>query len=83
MTSPEDASPQTICPECHGDNLYTHGGISARGGYGPDLLPGAGGIFASAKMRSIVCRDCGLIRFYAGNEALERITPENGWRKTR
>jgi len=83
MTSPEDVPPQTTCPECRGDNLYTHGGISARGGYGPDLLPGASGIFASAKMRSVVCRDCGLVRFYAGNEALARITPENGWRKIR
>ena len=43
----------------------------------------ASGVFASAKMRSVVCRDCGLVRFYAGNEALARITPENGWRKTR
>ena len=81
MTSQQDASPQSICPECRGDNLYTHGGISARGGYGPDLLPGASGVFASAKMRSVVCRDCGLVRFYASDEALARITPANGWRK--
>ncbi|MCL7714277.1 hypothetical protein [Stenotrophomonas mori] len=77
MTFPQDASAQTTCPECRGDNLYT------RGGHGPDLLPGASGVFASAEMRSVVCRDCGLVRCYASSEALERITPENGWRKTR
>jgi len=83
MTTTHDTPAQSTCPECHGDNLYAHGGVNARGGYGPDLLPGASGVFASAKMRSVVCRDCGLVRFYAGNEALARITPENGWRKTR
>ena len=69
------------CPECESTHLYVHGDISARGGYGPDLLPGASGVFASAKMRSVVCRDCGLVRFYASDEALARITPANGWRK--
>jgi rubredoxin len=83
MTSAEDTPPQTICPECQGDNLYAHGGINARGGYGPDLLPGTSGVFSSAKMQTIVCRDCGLIRFYATRETLARITPDNGWWKTR
>ncbi len=71
----------TTCPECKGTNLYAQSGINARGGYGPDLLPGAGSLFSSAKMRSVVCHDCGLVRFYASDEALARITPANGWRK--
>ena len=69
------------CPECNGTNLFSHGGIQARGGYGPDLLPGTSGIFASAKMVTVVCKDCGLIRFYASQEAIGKITSDNGWNR--
>ncbi len=79
MTHTDPTAP--TCPECKGANLYAQSGISARGGQGPDLLPGASSTFTSAKMRSVVCRDCGLVRFYASDEALARITPANGWRK--
>ena len=67
------------CPECNGTRLYAHGDIRARGGYGPDLLPGAGGVFIAAKMKAVVCKDCGLIRFYADRKALERIDGDDGW----
>ena len=43
------------CPECESTHLYVHGDISARGGYGPDLLPGTSGVFTNAKMKAIVC----------------------------
>lgn len=76
--SPSLLSPKP-CPECGSDNIFSHGGIDVRGGYGPDLLPGTSGILVSAKMRAVVCKDCGLIRYYAGKDALEKVTKQNGW----
>lgn len=70
---------EKVCPECGSNNLYTQGGIAARGGYGPDLLPGASGMLVSAKMRVVVCKGCGLMRFYASPDALKRVTKENDW----
>ena len=67
------------CPECQGTNLMTHGGISARGGYGPDLLPGTGGIFTSPKLRAVVCKDCGLLRYFVGHDTLQQVNTDNGW----
>lgn len=72
---------QKNCPECDGTHLYVHGDISAKGGYGPDLLPGTSGIFISAKMKAVVCKDCGLIRYYASQEALAKVTNDHGWQR--
>lgn len=69
------------CPECNGSNLFSHGGISARGGYGPDLLPGASGVFQSAKMRAVVCKDCGFVRWFATQETLPKIGADTGWQR--
>lgn len=69
------------CPECGSRELFVHGGIDARGGYGPDLLPGTSKLFSSGKMRAVVCKGCGLVRYYAAQEALSRITGERGWHR--
>ncbi len=53
--------------------------MDVRGGYGPDLLPKTSGVFVGAKMRAVVCKDCGLIRYYASTDALKKITKENDW----
>lgn len=67
------------CPDCGSSDLHSHGGIPARGGYGPDLLPGLSRMFTSARMRAVVCRQCGLVRFYVAGEDLKRVNRENGW----
>jgi predicted nucleic-acid-binding Zn-ribbon protein len=69
------------CPDCGGTNLYASREISARGGYGPDLLPGASLWLRSAKMKTVVCKDCGLIRFYAVEDTLGRIHRDTGWER--
>lgn len=69
------------CPECDSTDLHVHGDVAAKGGYGPDLLPGASGIFVYAKMRAIVCRGCGLIRLYASQDALRKIDGDHGWQR--
>ena len=60
---------------------YIHGDISARGGYGPDLLPGTSGVFTNAKMKAIVCKDCGLVRFYAQRDTLAKLSSDKGWQR--
>lgn len=72
---------QKNCPECGSANLVAKGDINARGGYGPDLLPGAAAWFKPAKMKAVVCKDCGLIRFFASHDTLARINSEHGWQR--
>ena len=67
------------CPDCGSSKLMTRGNISGRGGYGPDLLPGTGGVFTPPKLRAVVCKDCGFLRFYVGKDTLKQVSPDNGW----
>ena len=69
------------CPECESTHLHVHGDISARGGYGPDLLPGTSGVFTNAKMKAIVCKDCGLVRFFAQRDTLAKLSSDKGWQR--
>jgi len=68
------------CPECGQNNLYSAIAI-ARGGYGPDLLPGLSGFFTSANFKVITCADCGLARFFAAEEAIKKLPTANSWRR--
>ena len=65
------------CPECNSSDLRTSNAITARGAYGPDLLPGTSGVFVSSKMRVVVCLGCGLMRHYATKEALTKIASDD------
>ena len=57
------------CPNCESRNLYkTKQATGAKGGYGPDLLPGLGRWFRAPRFHVVVCRDCGLTRFFADDE---------------
>ena len=67
------------CPECDGSKLMTRGNISGRGGYGPDLLPGTGGVFSPPKLRAVVCKDCGYLRYFVGKDTLKQVNSDNGW----
>jgi hypothetical protein len=69
------------CPECRGTNLFAYDDIRAQGVYGPDLLPRTGGVLTPAKMKAVVCKDCGLVRFYASQETLAGINSGNGWQR--
>jgi predicted nucleic-acid-binding Zn-ribbon protein len=69
------------CPECGSTNQHFRGNVDAMGGYGPNLLPGAGGFLRLPKMHVVVCGDCGLIRFFASEKTLERITSDRGWER--
>jgi predicted nucleic-acid-binding Zn-ribbon protein len=71
----------STCPESGHTNLYSTDGVSAGGGYAPNYLPGLGTFFLSAKFTVIACRDCGLTRFFASEEALGKLSDSAKWRK--
>jgi predicted RNA-binding Zn-ribbon protein involved in translation (DUF1610 family) len=69
------------CPECGSNKVYRHKKATpATGAYGPILLPNLNpGWFNPAKMTPVVCKSCGLIRFYATKETLEILEESNDW----
>lgn len=72
---------QNQCPECGNASLYASKDVSAGGGYAPNYLPDLGTFFASAKFTVIVCKDCGLTRFYASKKARANLRDSKEWRK--
>jgi predicted nucleic-acid-binding Zn-ribbon protein len=64
----------TPCPNCEGTTLYRAEGIGAGGGYSPDFLKGA-------KFDVVVCRTCGLTRWYARPEARQRLGDSKKWKR--
>ena len=69
------------CPECGQSNLYSSGEVSAGGGYAPNYLPGLGSFLSVAKFTVVVCKDCGLTRFFASSAALGKLSESDKWRK--
>jgi predicted nucleic-acid-binding Zn-ribbon protein len=70
----------TPCPECGGTSLYSGPPTSAGGGHAPNYLPGLGRFFSPAKFVLVVCRDCGLARFYVQPDARAKLTESSKWR---
>ena len=71
----------STCPECGHSNLYSSSPVSSGGGYAPNYLPGLGGFLSSAKFTVVVCKDCGLSRFFASKAARAKISDSGKWRK--
>jgi predicted nucleic-acid-binding Zn-ribbon protein len=71
----------STCPECGRSNLYLSKEVSSGGGYAPNYLPGLGSFLSSAKFRVIVCKDCGLTRFFASKKALDKLPESSQWNK--
>ena len=70
------------CPNCGGGNLFrSNKAISAGGGYAPNYLPGLGRLLGSGRFRVVVCRDCGLSRFFAEREATDQLTDSAKWKR--
>jgi hypothetical protein len=67
------------CPNGKGGNLFRSSEISAGGGYAPNYLPGLGGFFGAEKFVVVVCRDCGLSRFFARPQARARLSEAKTW----
>ena len=69
------------CPECNSEKVYRYKKhIAAIGGDGPDLLPKLGsGLFSSAKFLPVVCAECGYVRYYASEEARNKLEASEHW----
>jgi hypothetical protein len=50
------------------------------GGDAPDFLPGLGRFIRSARFVVVVCRDCGLARFFASPEARAKLKEARKWK---
>jgi len=68
------------CTNCGGKNLYRSKEVGAGGGHAPDYLPGLRRHFLlSERFYLVVCRDCGLSRFFARTEAREKLSQSDKW----
>jgi len=69
-----------ICPHCNSTSLY-EAMANARGGYGPDFLPGLGEFFHSATFRVVVCSECGATQFFADEKSRGKLAESSKWKR--
>jgi hypothetical protein len=71
----------TPCPNCHGTTLYASREMTSRTGqHGPNYLTGLGSFLKAARLTIVVCRDCGLMRFFASPQATAKLKESSKWR---
>jgi predicted nucleic-acid-binding Zn-ribbon protein len=70
---------EAACPNCGGRTLYRGPATSSGGGHAPNYLPGLGHFVFSARFVLVVCRDCGLTRFFAQPEARAKLKESGKW----
>lgn len=80
----QDLDPKELqmspCPECRSDEVYQSKDLVDSTTIGGELLPGlASGRFYSAKMRGVVCGDCGYLRYFVDEQARERLPSSKRW----
>ncbi len=68
------------CPNCGSRTLYEGPSVSSGGGHAPVYLPGLGSFWRAARFVIVVCRDCGLTRFFAAPEARAKLGESRRWR---
>ncbi len=69
------------CPNCGSKELYRSDEVSAGGGHAPNYLPGLGNFFFSERFNLVVCRDCGLTRFFARSSARAKLPDSKKWKR--
>ena len=69
------------CPTCGSDEVYESDPISAGGGYAPNYLPGLGKFWSAAEFQVVLCRSCGLTRFFATEESRKKVSDSGKWRR--
>ena len=68
------------CPECKSDKVYKYKNDIDATTIGGDLLPKlASNMFSSAKIRPVVCGNCGFLRYFVSHEALEKLNGSKHW----
>ena len=70
------------CPVCGSNELYQYeeyfADPSSPGG--ATLLPGLGGGLSAAKLRPVVCQNCGLVRVFVSEEARKKLKDSKHWK---
>ena len=70
------------CPECRSDEVYEYEELIDTTTIGGELLPKlATGRFSSAKMRAVVCGDCGFLRYFVDDKNLEKMKASKHWNR--
>jgi len=78
MNQEETMATLSPCP-CGSKHLYKSVEVSAGGGHAPNYLPGLGSWLSSEKFFLVLCKDCGLTRFYARSHAMEKLGESKKW----
>lgn len=68
------------CLKCGGEEAYEFNERITARGFGLDLLPGLGSVFSPAKIRVLVCSQCGLINLFAAPDVIERLPTSDRWK---
>jgi predicted nucleic-acid-binding Zn-ribbon protein len=68
------------CPNCGSRALYESDEVSAGGGHAPNYLPGLGSFWLAERFKLVLCRDCGLTRFFARAEARKKLSESKKWK---
>jgi predicted nucleic-acid-binding Zn-ribbon protein len=70
------------CPNCESAEQYqSKKTVSAGGGYAPNYLPDLGRWHTAAKFTVVVCKRCGLTRWFATEEALQKLGESERWER--
>jgi predicted nucleic-acid-binding Zn-ribbon protein len=69
------------CPNCGGRELFRSEEVEATSVHGPNVLPWLGRLFHRARMSLVLCRDCGLVRFFADTEARAKVPESTKWKR--
>ena len=67
------------CPNCGSKELFSSEPISAGGGHAPNYLKGLGMWYRAERFTLVICRDCGLTRYFASAEARARLSQSSKW----
>jgi len=77
---PEKSDSPEKCPHCDGTSLF-EAQACARGGQGPDLLPGLGGFWQGGMFRVVVCSECGATQFFADEKSRGELAHNGKWKR--
>lgn len=68
------------CPECKSEEVYQYKDYIDTTTIGGELLPKlSSNIFSSAKVRPVICGNCGFLRYFVSNEALDKLKVSKHW----
>ena len=70
------------CPECDSRDIYRYKEEIDTTTISGELLPKLGsGMFTSAKVRPVICANCGNLRFYLSKAAIEKMKTSEHWKE--